>query len=40
VGALANTAFFWTSGQRGAGQPPDFGDMKTQARSLEIPRTF
>jgi enamine deaminase RidA (YjgF/YER057c/UK114 family) len=31
VGALANTAFFWTSGQRGAGQPPNFGDMKTQA---------
>jgi enamine deaminase RidA (YjgF/YER057c/UK114 family) len=33
MGALANTAFFWTSGQRGAGQPPDFGDMKTQAHA-------
>jgi enamine deaminase RidA (YjgF/YER057c/UK114 family) len=33
VGALANTAFFWTSGQRGAGQPPNFGNMKTQAHA-------
>jgi len=31
VGALANTAFFWSQGQRGAAEAPNFGDMKTQA---------